>query len=76
MYMVYRRSGKREEKVMDEVVTVLESILSELQKINTKLDEIKGVGIYNNISNVCDKLDEVGDKVSSLETTVTLGDNY
>ena len=68
-------SGK-ERKVMDELVTVLESILSELQTMNAKLDEIKGMGMYDSISDVCDKLDEVGDKINSLETTVTLGDNY
>lgn len=61
---------------MDELVTVLESILSELQAMNAKLDEIKGMGMYDSISDVCDKLDEVGDKINSLETTVTLGDNY
>ena len=61
---------------MDELVTVLESILSELQTMNSKLDEIKGMGMYDSISDVCDKLDEVGDKINSLETTVTLGDNY
>lgn len=61
---------------MDELVTVLESILSELQTMNAKLDEIKGMGMHDSISDVCDKLDEVGDKINSLETTVTLGDNY
>ena len=61
---------------MDELVTVLESILSELQTMNAKLDEIKGMGMYDSISDVCDKLDEVGDKINSVETTVTLGDNY
>lgn len=61
---------------MDELVTVLESILSELQTMNAKLDEIKGMGMYDSISDVCNKLDEVGDKINSLETTVTLGDNY
>ena len=54
---------------MDELVTVLESILSELQTMNAKLDEIKGMGMYDSIS-------DVGDKINSLETTVTLGDNY
>ena len=68
--------GEREVKVMDELVTVLESILSELQTMNAKLDEIKGMGMHDSISDVCDKLDEVGDKINSLETTVTLGDNY
>lgn len=68
--------GESEVKVMDELVTVLESILSELQTMNAKLDEIKGMGMYDSISDVCNKLDEVGDKINSLETTVTLGDNY
>ena len=74
MYVVFL--GESEVKVMDELVTVLESILSELQTMNAKLDEIKGMGMYDSISDVCDKLDEVGDKINSLETTVTLGDNY
>lgn len=61
---------------MDELAVILKSILSELQEMNAKLDEIKGSGIYDSIADVCDKLDDVGDKISSLETTVTLGDNY
>ncbi len=61
---------------MDELVAVLESILSELQEMNTKLDAIKGSGLFDSISDACDKLDEIGDKIISLETTITLGDNY
>ncbi len=61
---------------MDELISVLESILSELQKMNTKLDEIKGSGLYDSISDACDKLDDMNDKIVSLETTITLGDNY
>lgn len=61
---------------MDGLVAVLESILSELQEMNTKLDDIKGSGLYDSISDACDKLDEIGDKIISLETTITLGDNY
>lgn len=44
--------------------------------MNTKLDDIKGSGLYNSISDACDKLDEIGDQIISLETTITLGDNY
>lgn len=61
---------------MDELISVLESILSELQKMNTKLDEIKGSGLYDSISDACDKLDDVNDKIVSLETTITLSDSY
>lgn len=61
---------------MDELVAVLESILSELQEMNTKLDAIKVSGLFDSISDACDKLDEIGDKIISLETTITLGDNY
>ena len=35
---------------MDELVTVLESILSELQTMNAKLDEIKGMGLMSAIN--------------------------
>lgn len=61
---------------MDELISVLESILSELQKMNTKLDEIKGSGLYDSISDACDKLDDVNDKIVSLETTITLSESY
>lgn len=61
---------------MDELISVLESILSELQEMNAKLDQIKGFGPCDSISDVCDKLDDVNDSIVSLETTITLGNNY
>lgn len=54
---------------MDELVSVMQDILAELKEMNSKLDDIKGTGLYNSLSDVCDKID-------SLETTITLGDNY
>lgn len=61
---------------MDELVAVLESILSELQEMNSKLDEIKGFGSCCSIADACDKLDEIDIDITSLETTITLGSNY
>ena len=73
---------------MDELVNLMEQILAELQEMNSKLDDIKGFGLYNSISDLADKLDDimgsglynsltdVCDKIENLETTITLGDNY
>lgn len=54
---------------MDELVNLMEQILAELQEMNSKLDDIKGLGPYDSLTDVCDKIE-------SLETTITLGDNY
>ena len=59
----------KEDFEMDELVSVMQEILAELREMNSKLDEIQGIGINNSLSDVCDKLD-------SLETTITMGDNY
>ena len=72
---------------MDELVSVMEDILAELQEMNSKLDEIKGYGAYNSITDLasgldditgtgCCSLSDVCDKLDSLETTITLGENY
>ena len=73
---------------MDELVNLMEQILAELQEINSKLDDIKGSGLDNSISDLADKLNDIKglgpydsltdvcDKIESLETTITLGDNY
>jgi len=70
---------------MDELVSVMKDILAELQEMNSKLDDIKGVGVYNSLADVCDKLDDIKgigafnsisdvcDKIDSLEVTVELG---
>lgn len=44
---------------MDELVDVMREILKELQEINTKLDDIKGIGSENSLADICDKLDEI-----------------
>ena len=76
---------------MEELVSVMEEIRDQLILMNNKLDTIsmdidtiKGVGIYNSISDVCDKMDEivgtglyksisdVCDKLDSVETAIDL----
>lgn len=37
----------------------LQEILSVLQEINSKLDDIKGSGLYNSISDIHEKLDSI-----------------
>lgn len=44
---------------MDELISVMSDILSELREMNSKLDDIKGYGLDNSIADVCSKLDEV-----------------
>ena len=73
---------------MDELVSVMQDILAELQEMNSKLDEIKGYGLDNSISDLASKLEDIKgtglykslsdvcDKIESLETTITLGENY
>ena len=73
---------------MDELVNLMEQILAELQEMNSKFDDIKGYGSDNYISDLADKLNDIKglgpydsltdvcDKIESLETTITLGDNY
>lgn len=74
--------------MMDELISVMQDMLVELQEMNSKLDEIKGNGLYNSISDLSEKLDEIKgnglynslsdvcDKIDSLETTITMGNNY
>jgi len=82
---------------MDELVTVMENILVELQLINSKLDDIRGSGVnslddvcngltdiqesvkdlagsglYNTLSDVCDKIDSLESTASSIESTILL----
>lgn len=56
---------------MDRVVDVLQNILFELQEMNSKLDDIKGSGLYNSISDVCDKLDEVKEDLSEIDSSIS-----
>lgn len=41
---------------MDELIKIMKEILSEIEGISYKLDSIKGDGIYNSISDICNKL--------------------
>ena len=44
---------------MNELVSVMQDILAELQEMNSKLDEIKGYGLDNSISDLANKLDDI-----------------
>lgn len=55
---------------MDELVMVMKDVLSELQNINEKLDEIRGDGLYNSLSDVCNKLDSIERSVDAVDTTI------
>ena len=46
---------------------ILQQILDELRDMNQKLDDIKGFGINNSLSDVCDKLDDVCSKLDMIE---------
>jgi prefoldin subunit 5 len=44
--------------VMDELIEVMQDILSELREINGKLDDIRGSGL-NSIDEVCQALEDI-----------------
>lgn len=44
---------------MEELVSVMQDILAELQEMNSKLDEIKGNGLDNSISDLASKLEDI-----------------
>lgn len=68
---------------MDEMLDVMKDILFELKLNNVKTDtviaiqegiryaieSIKGTGIYDSLSDVCGKLDDVGEKIEALSGT-------
>ena len=41
--------------------------LSELEEMNSKLEEIKGISIYNSISDIYDKLGEIEEKMENIQ---------
>ena len=51
---------------MYEVVSVLKEILDELKEMNSKLDSIQGDGLWNSISDVHNKLDDIETIISVL----------
>ena len=42
---------------MEELISIMQDVLSELQSISDKLDDIKGTGINNSLSDICEKID-------------------
>ena len=59
---------------MDEIVEVLNKILEKLDSINdgidelhSKLDDMQGIGLYNSISDVHDKLEEIKNTVEQIQ---------
>lgn len=54
---------------MEELVDVMREILNELQEINTKLDDIKGIGSESSLADIYDKLDEI--KGTGLYNSIT-----
>ncbi len=52
--------------ITDEMITLLRDILKEMQEISWKLDDIKGSGAFNSISDVCDKLENLKDSVDGI----------
>lgn len=51
---------------MDELVSIMEEILLELRMMNSKLDDIQGLGLNDSIADVCDKIDELGENLEFL----------
>jgi hypothetical protein len=52
---------------MDELISVMQDILSELREMNSKLDAISGFGVYS-ISDVCNELDSIKDGINGITT--------
>ena len=59
---------------MDELIDIMRLILVEVQEMNMKLDnidtsinEIKGFGLYNSISDIYDKLDSTQEKLEEIK---------
>lgn len=48
---------------MEELVEVLQDILCELRDMNSKLDDIKGYGMNDSLSDIYDKLEDISDSL-------------
>lgn len=62
---------------MEELLEVLEAIKDGVANINSNLEElresveeIKGDGLYNTLTDVCDKLDEIEFSVYSIKLSM------
>lgn len=51
---------------MLQMEALLSEILNELREINQKLDDIKGFGPWDSITDICDKLDAIDSNTSGL----------
>lgn len=51
---------------MDELISVMKEIRNQLAEMNEKLDEIKGFGLCNNLSDIYNKLDEICCSVDNI----------
>ncbi|MBE6064216.1 hypothetical protein [Clostridium cochlearium] len=59
---------------MEELIEVLQEIRNgindmnfNIEQLKESVEELKGIGVYNSISDVCDKLDDVYSSVTSIE---------
>jgi len=52
---------------MDELIEIMSELLAEIRELNSKIDDIKGSGIYNSINDICDKLDDVKSSIDDLK---------
>jgi len=62
-------------KWVNNLEQILKEILKELKEINLKLEsidnhvhEIKGTGLYDSVSDVCEKLDEICSSVDNIDS--------
>lgn len=55
---------------MEEIVQLLKYIVLELQETNSKLEEIKGSGAFSSISDICEKIDSLEDKLYDIESMI------
>ena len=55
---------------IDEMINVLKCIFSELKELNENVKDLKGDGIFNSVSDICDKLNEIQDKLYDIESEI------
>ena len=51
---------------MDELINIMSEILEEIRLLNSKLDDIRGTGLYG-VSDVCDKMDDITSELESIK---------
>jgi len=51
---------------MEEILAVLEEIKDRLVSIDEKLDRIQGDGVYNSLTDICDKIDSVEIEIGNI----------